>query len=123
MIDWMPLLKAGHTAIEAAQMMGTSRQAPHMWARAMAAQGVKVQWPGRQKRKYARIAPVISAPCYHAPEAVIQPGVTDRLGGRIVLRNNKTGEVVRKASVQSAYLHANIAGWTDYDWTDAGERP
>jgi hypothetical protein len=120
MIDFMPLWKAGHTAVEAARIMGTTRQAAHMWARRMRRQGENLHWPGRQTRKYARIAPVIAAPCYHAPEAAIQPGVTDRVGGRIILRNNVTGEVVRKATVQSAYLHANIAGWTDYDWTEAG---
>lgn len=122
---WEDCHAAGMTAADAAAAMGKSDVAAHKWAK-----GKGLKWSkltraqmagrilaGRLKARKERGAQRTQNGLgdWRNPALILEPE-QERQGGAFWMVNNKTGERVSKSSATMVYRHAQLQGWTDWDW-------
>lgn len=116
------------TARAAAEARGMSQKSAYKWSSKL---GIK--WPeiSREERSaltkegLQKAGRPVRAPApkrrvngfgEKRDDALALPPEQERQGGTFWMVNNKTGERVLKHSATMIYRHAQIEGWTDWDW-------
>lgn len=124
MKTWDECHEAGMSADQAAEALGFGVAAARKWART---RGVK--WRKLTDQEFAdriRVGMGLSRKPVKPrqvntigtlrDDSRAMPPEQNRSGGDFWMKNIKTGERLQKRSAQAIYLHAQILGWTEWEW-------